>query len=66
MRRTGAVMVALTAALPLMACGSGTPPPLTGNVVDARGGHAGGFLPANASSDEQAGASTANSQDAPR
>ena len=30
-------------AAPLAACGSDTPPPLTGNVTDARGAHAGSF-----------------------
>ena len=35
--------VVLLAAALLAACGSDTPPPLTGNLTDARGAHAGSF-----------------------
>ncbi|WP_375380712.1 hypothetical protein [uncultured Sphingomonas sp.] len=37
---------------PLAACGSDTPPPLTGNLTDARGAHAGSFrVPDNGTGD---------------
>ena len=35
-------------AVPLAACGHDQPPPLTGNLTDARGAHAGSFRPADA------------------
>ena len=37
-------------ALPLAACGSDRPPPLTGNLTDARGAHAGSFRGADGAS----------------
>ncbi len=37
------LVAAVLLVAPLAACGSDTPPPLTGNLTDARGAHAGSF-----------------------
>ena len=55
---------ALIATLFLAGCGSSEAPPLTGNVVDAHGAHAGSFHPAGSPAGDYSRAKPANAQDA--
>ena len=56
------VLAAMLLGVPRVACGSEKPPPLTGNLTDSRGAHAGSFLgPDNATRDDINAASPAGS-----